>query len=104
LKRKRELSLTAVGIPRSRFKNELPAGAEVHNLFRAVFVPTYERWVGMQANPWVIPDPDAIEALQTIWDAIYVDLPFTVTGGSGDAVFERVSSLTSDLVKYLTTF
>ena len=69
----------------------LPAGAEVNNRFRVVFIPTYERWVGMQANPWVIQDGTAIKVLQTIWDAIYVDVPYTVT--AGDVVFERVCTL-----------
>jgi hypothetical protein len=92
LKRKRELSLTAVGIPtykETRKKlSALPAGADNNNQFRLVFIPTYERWVGMQANPWVIPDGTAIQVLQTIWDAVYVDAPYTVT--AGDTVFERV--------------
>src|ERR1700677_247135 len=66
----------------------LPAGVDDKNRFRVVFIPTYERWVGMQANPWVIPDATAVKVLQTIWDAIYVDAPYTVT--AGDVVFERV--------------
>ena len=66
----------------------LPAGANVNNRFRLVFVPTYEWWVGMQANPWVILDSIAIDILQTIWDTIYVGVPYTVTAGS--IVFDRV--------------
>ena len=44
----------------------------------------------MQANPWVIPDGTAIQVLQTIWDAIYMDVPYTVT--TGDVVFDCVCS------------
>ena len=42
----------------------------------------------MQANPWVIPDDTAIQVLQTIWDTIYVDVPYTVT--AGDTVLDCV--------------
>ena len=42
----------------------------------------------MQANPWVILDSIAIDILQTIWDTIYVDVPYTVTAGG--IVFDRV--------------
>ena len=66
----------------------LPAAVDDDNQFRLAFIPTYERWVGTQANPWVIPDHVAIKALQAIWDTIYVGLPYTVT--AGDAVFDRV--------------
>lgn len=60
----------------------------MNNRFRLVFIPTYERWVGTQANPWVIPDDTAIQVLQTIWDTIYVDVPYTVT--AGDTVLDCV--------------
>ncbi|KAI9436203.1 hypothetical protein H4582DRAFT_2078814 [Lactarius indigo] len=57
----------------------LPPGAEENNRFRAVFIPTYERWVGTQANPWVIPDDVAISVLQSIWDVVYENAPWVVT-------------------------
>ena len=67
----------------------LPVGAELHNRFRGIFIPTYERWVGMQSNPWLITDDVALPVLQDIWDTIYDnDVPWTVT--VGDCVFERV--------------
>jgi hypothetical protein len=66
----------------------LPSGAEDDNMFRGTFIPTYERWVGTQANPWVIPDDVAIKTLQAIWDAIYLAVPWTVK--PNDCVFERV--------------
>ena len=66
----------------------LPPGAEENNRFRGVFIPTYERWVGTQANPWVIPDDVAIPVLQAIWDTVYKDVPWTVN--ANDCVFERV--------------
>ena len=66
----------------------LPDGAENFNRFRSVFIPTYERWAGTQANPWVIPDSVAVRVLQTIWNAVYLDLPYTVTAGS--AVVKQV--------------
>jgi hypothetical protein len=66
----------------------LPAGAEDDNMFRAVFIPTYERWIGTLANPWVIPDDVAIKTLQTIWDSIYLSVPWTVK--ANDCVFECV--------------
>jgi hypothetical protein len=72
----------------------LPPGADDNNIFCGVFIPMYERWVGTQANPWVIPDSVAIVAMQTIWDAIYQDVPWTVTG-KDDSMFERVRFLVS---------
>ncbi|KAH8987223.1 hypothetical protein EDB86DRAFT_2809056 [Lactarius hatsudake] len=35
-------------------RRSLPFGAKENNRFCAVFIPTYERWVRTQANPWVI--------------------------------------------------
>ncbi|KAI9432302.1 hypothetical protein BJY52DRAFT_1132819, partial [Lactarius psammicola] len=67
----------------------LPPGAEENNQFHGVFIPTYERWVGTQANPWVIPDDVAIPVLQAIWDTVYKDVPWTVN--ANDCVFERVT-------------
>ncbi|KAH9043906.1 hypothetical protein EDB85DRAFT_1855214 [Lactarius pseudohatsudake] len=68
-------------------KGSLPPGAEENNQFCGVFIPTYKWWVGTQGNPWVIPDDVAISVLQTIWDAIYKDVPWTVN--ANDCVFER---------------
>ncbi|KAI9431278.1 hypothetical protein H4582DRAFT_1822671 [Lactarius indigo] len=64
-------------------------GAEENNRFRAVFIPTYERWVRTQANPWVIPDDVAISVLQSIWDVVYENAPWVVS--ANDCVFERVT-------------
>ena len=94
MKRKRELTLTAVDMPTYKTAQKktspLPAGANVNNQFHLVFIPTYKQWVGMQANPWVIPDGTTVQVLQTIWDAIYMDVPYTVT--TGDVVFDCVCS------------
>ena len=57
-------------------------------MFCRFFLPTYVRWVGAQANPWVLPDDVAINILQTIWDSIYLAVPYTVK--INDAVFIRV--------------
>jgi hypothetical protein len=57
-------------------------------MFCGVFIPTYEQWVGTQANPWVIPDDVAIKTLQVIWDSIYLAVPWTVK--ANDCVFDRV--------------
>jgi hypothetical protein len=89
--KKRELEIdsdTTLEVKKARKKMWLPPGAETDNRFRAIFIPTYERWVGTQANPWVIPDTVAITILQAIWDAIYPDVPWTVK--PNDCVFERV--------------
>jgi hypothetical protein len=84
--------LTTVDMPAYKMTckktSALPAGADDNNRFQVVFIPTYKRWVGMQANPWVIPDSTAIQVLQAMWDAIYVDAPYTVI--AGDVVFEHV--------------
>lgn len=66
----------------------LPPGTEDNNMFHSVFIPTYERWIGTLADPWVIPDDVAIKTLQTIWDSIYPSVPWTVK--INDCVFERV--------------
>ena len=72
----------------------LPDGAELYNQFRGIFIPTYERWVGMQSNPWLITDDVAVPVLQAIWDTIYENnVPWTVT--AGDCVFERVRDFLS---------
>ena len=47
-----------------------------------MFIPMYERWVGMQSNPWMITDDVAVPVLQVIWDTIYTDVPLTVTPGN----------------------
>ncbi|KAH9019020.1 hypothetical protein EDB85DRAFT_1873448 [Lactarius pseudohatsudake] len=70
-------------------RRSLPPGAEENNRFRAVFIPTYERWVGTQANPWVIPDDVAMPVLQSIWDVVYDDVPWVIC--ANDCVFERVT-------------
>jgi hypothetical protein len=75
----------------------LPSGAEVGNMFRGTFIPTYERWVGTQANPWVIPDDVAIKTLQAIWDVVYLAVPWTVK--ANDCVFERVCFSISFLLR-----
>jgi hypothetical protein len=79
--------------PTSNRKNRrkfspLPFGAEDDNMFCGVFIPTYERWVRTQANPWVIPDDIAIKTLQVIWDSIYLAMPWTVK--ANNCVFEHV--------------
>ena len=94
MKRKCELTLAPSDIPTSKMAHKkapvlpLPPGADDGNRFHAAFIPMYEQWVGMQANPWVILDSIAIDVLQTIWDTIYVDVPYTVTAGG--IVFDRV--------------
>ncbi|KAH9169057.1 hypothetical protein EDB89DRAFT_1908891 [Lactarius sanguifluus] len=70
-------------------RRSLPPGAEENNRFRAVFIPTYERWVRTQANPWVIPDDVAIPVLQSIWDIVYDDVPWVIS--ANDCVFECVT-------------
>ncbi|KAF8263217.1 hypothetical protein EI94DRAFT_1807603 [Lactarius quietus] len=72
----------------------LPVGAELHNRFRGIFIPTYKRWVEMQPNPWLIPDDVTVPVLQVIWDTIYTnEVPWTVT--AGDCVFERIHDFLS---------
>ena len=58
-----------------------------------MFIPTYEHWVGMQSNPWMITDDVAVPVLQVIWNTIYTDVPLTVT--PGDCVFQRVRDFLS---------
>jgi hypothetical protein len=83
-----DLTLTPVLTANKKNRKSFPIAAEDENRFRGVFIPTYERWVGTQANPWVIPDDVAITTLQIIWDTIYPDVPWTVI--AGDCVFSRV--------------
>ncbi|KAH8982929.1 hypothetical protein EDB86DRAFT_2811923 [Lactarius hatsudake] len=71
-------------------RRSLPFGAEENNRFHAVFIPTYEWWVGTQANPWVIPDDIAILVLQSIWDVVYDNVPWVIC--VNNCVFEHVSS------------
>jgi hypothetical protein len=74
---------------KSRKKNPaLALGVEDDRLFRMVFMPTYLRWIGTQANPWFIPDDLATETLQIIWDAIYPAVPWTVR--PSDHIFDHV--------------
>ncbi|KAF8259051.1 hypothetical protein EI94DRAFT_1814058 [Lactarius quietus] len=75
---------------RKKIPAPLPVGAELHNQFHGIFIPTYKRWVGMQPNPWLIPDDVAVPVLQVIWDTIYTNkVPWTMT--AGDCVFECVT-------------
>ncbi|KAI9433889.1 hypothetical protein H4582DRAFT_1788806, partial [Lactarius indigo] len=75
----------------------LPPGTETNNRFRRVFIPTYERWVGTRANPWVIPDHVAIPVLQTIWDAVYMADGVEWTFKANDPVFLCVCTQTHSL-------
>ena len=106
MKRKRELTLAPSDMPASKTARKkapippLPAGADDANRFRLVFIPTYERWVGMQANPWVIPDSITVKVLQAIWNTVYVHLPYTVI--AGDVVFDRVCTFISFRFLFLT--
>ncbi|KAF8256394.1 hypothetical protein EI94DRAFT_1711617 [Lactarius quietus] len=78
-KRKIEHNSTKPGAPptfkkaHKKIPAPLPVGAELHNQFRGIFIPTYKRWVGMQPNPWLIPDDVTVPVLQVIWDTIYTN-------------------------------
>jgi hypothetical protein len=61
--------------------NDLPNGVET-KLWRLVFVSTYLAYVGTVSNPWEIPVKTACEIMQLIWDAIFPDIPYTVTSTS----------------------
>ena len=61
--------------------NDLPDGVEA-KLWRPVFVSTYMQYVGSVTNPWEIPVKTACEIMQLIWDAIFPDIPYMVTGTS----------------------
>ncbi|KAH9023836.1 hypothetical protein EDB85DRAFT_300801 [Lactarius pseudohatsudake] len=74
-----------------RLNSCLPPGADTNNRFRRVFIPTYERWVGTRANPWLIPDHVAIPVLQTIWDAVYMEDGVEWTFKANDPLFDCVN-------------
>jgi len=58
---------------RKTFKNgDLPDGCQTGDVWRRTFIPTYLWWVATQPDPWCLDDEKAIEAMQDIWDTIYV--------------------------------
>ncbi|KAH9170847.1 hypothetical protein EDB89DRAFT_1238786 [Lactarius sanguifluus] len=69
----------------------LPPGAENNNRFRRVFIPTFERWFGTRANPWVVSTFVAIPVLQTIWDAVYMEDGVEWTFEANDPVIYCIS-------------
>jgi hypothetical protein len=81
-----------------KFTNrDLPVGCTDGNVWRRAFVPTYIRFIASLKNPWTIDDDTAIQALQTIWDAIYGQtIQHAVT--ADDAVFHIVSRAQNGVV------
>lgn len=60
---------------------DLPEGVD-QKLWRRTFIPTYMRFVGSQSNPWEIPVKVACSTMQLIWDPLFTDIPYDITGDS----------------------
>ena len=62
----------------------LPHGCQDDNVWHHIFIPTYFTFIAAYNDPWVVKDKDAIQALQKIWNHMYVshqnsvDIPHTV--------------------------
>jgi hypothetical protein len=61
--------------------NDLPDGVELKT-WRRSFVSTYMQYVGSSPNPWDIPATLACEKMQLIWDTVFPDIEYDVTGTS----------------------
>ena len=72
------------GQPDKSQNRYLPHGSQDGNVWRRVFVPTYFTFIAAYDDPWVVKDKDAIQALQKIWNHVYVgrqnsvDIPHTI--------------------------
>ncbi|KAI0644466.1 hypothetical protein C8Q79DRAFT_1011512 [Trametes meyenii] len=65
---------TATGQSKSRSaprNSDLPDGAHRHNAWRAKFVPTFLKALGVLEDPWGVSDKRLLKILQEIWDAVY---------------------------------
>jgi hypothetical protein len=78
--------------------NDLPDGVD-SKLWRPVFVSTYLQYIGSTTNPWEVPVKTACKIMQLIWDAIFPDIPHTITSTS--PVYIIVSPLNMSLIVIL---
>lgn len=84
--------------------NDLPDGAQDHDRWSSLFVPTLLRFQGCRHDPWTWDARGSVPVIQKIWDAVYGDsLPHTVV--AGDNVHKVVcSSPTPCALKQSTNF
>lgn len=84
--------------------NDLPDGAQDHDRWSSLFVPTLLRFQGCRHDPWTWDARGSVSVIQKIWDAVYGDsLPHTVV--AGDSVHKVVRfSLTSCSLTSSTNF
>jgi hypothetical protein len=90
---------TATKCTKKPSNNDLPDGVDV-KLWRPVFISTYLQYVGSTANPWEVPIKTACKIMQLIWDALFPDIPYTITSTS--AVCIIVSPFNVSLIVILT--
>jgi hypothetical protein len=63
-----------------------------------VFIPTYVNFVAAYKDPWFVNDEDALNAMQEVWDVVFLnrssseDIPHVIELNM--AVFSIVRSLT----------
>jgi hypothetical protein len=57
---------------------DLPQGALENNDWRKKFIPTYEKWLGARAGPWVNNEDKNLAAMQAIWNAVYPHIDYTI--------------------------
>jgi hypothetical protein len=63
----------------SKYTNgDLPGGAHDNNDWRKRFITTYEKWLGMRAEPWIISERENVAALQAIWNVVYPHIDYVV--------------------------
>jgi len=67
--------------PKHRIKDTdfgLPHGVHDNNDWHKKFIPTYKKWLGTRAKPWVIDKHESIAALQVIWRAVYPHIDYII--------------------------
>jgi hypothetical protein len=68
----------------------LPLGCHDGNVWRRSFIPTYINYIANCADPWTVPDAEALAAMRKIWKRVYgskLDHMIEI----GDAVFKTVT-------------
>ncbi|KAI0302275.1 hypothetical protein BC826DRAFT_966257 [Russula brevipes] len=73
------LSTKKRAIRQSKYTNaDLPGGVHDNNDWRKRFITTYEKWLGMRAEPWIISEHENVAALQAIWNVVYPHIDYVV--------------------------
>lgn len=72
---------------------DLPHRISSNKEWRQVFIPTVFQWMGIQENPWQVPDAEVISFLNLLWKNVFPQLEHTIAN-TQDPVVKIVRSHT----------